>query len=196
MKRISFAWALVALFVFGTVSSSAATWKADKVHSQIAFEVSHLVISSTDGKFNDYDVTVIANKEDFSDAKIEVNIKTASVDTDNEKRDGHLRSDDFFAAEQHPDMKFVGKSMKSNGKNKYKLTGDLTIRGITKEVVLDVEYKGTTTAWGTTKAGFEITGEINRFDFGLKFDKTLETGGLVVGETVEIEIDLELDKQA
>jgi polyisoprenoid-binding protein YceI len=175
-------------------SANANTWTFDKAHTEVKFSVAHLVITDVTGRFKDFDGKVESAKPDFSDAKIELTAKTASVWTDNDKRDEHLRSDDFFNSAQFPVMKFVGKSMKPNGKNKYKLTGDLTIRNVTKSVTFDVVYRGTTSAWGTTKAGFKLSGKINRFDYGLKFDKAIETGELVVGKDVEIICDIELNK--
>ena len=120
----------------------------------------------------------------------------ASIDTDNEKRDEHLRSDDFFNAEKYPQLKFVSKSFKKVDENEYKMVGDLTMRDVTKEVELDVELNGTVVdPWGNTKAGFNLVGEINRFDYNLKWSKALETGGLVVGEDVEIIGKLQLMKK-
>jgi polyisoprenoid-binding protein YceI len=127
-------------------------------------------------------------------AKIDFTADINSINTDNEKRDNHLKSDDFFNAEKYPQMKFVGKSMQKVGNNKYKLTGDLTIRDITKTVTLDVIYNGIVKAWGATKAGFKLTGIINRFDYNLKWNTLLETGAAVVGKDVSINCDIQLIK--
>ena len=192
--------ALVFIFLccFGTSLMAQSTkWTQDASHSDVSFNVKHLVISSATGNFKDYSVTVLSDKEDFSDAKIDVTINTGSIDTDNENRDKHLRSDDFFNSEKYPAMTFKGRSLKKVGKNTYKLTGDLTIRNITKTVTLDVEFGGRIKdPWGNTKAGFRIEGVINRFDYGLKWDKALETGGLVVDKDVRIICNIELTKQA
>lgn len=192
-----FAALTAALFLAGGAAVQAGTWKVDKTHSTVGFAVSHLVISETTGEFSDYDVTVESSKDDFTDAKINVSIKVNSIDTDDEKRDGHLKSPDFFDAESHPEITFTGKQLKKVSKNKYTLTGDLTIRGKTKTVTLDVKYGGMVKdPWGNTRAGFKISGEIDRQYFGVSWNKTLDAGGVVVGDMVEIDIDLELIKQA
>lgn len=195
MKR-----ALSFLFLFivsaGILSAQSTKWIQDASHSTVGFTVKHMLVSSVRGNFKDYKITVLSDKEDFSDAKIEVVINTSSVNTENGDRDNHLRSDDFFNAEKYPTMVFKGKSMKKVGKNKYKLTGDLTIRDVTKTVTLDVEFGGKVKdPWGNTKTGFTISGDINRFNYGLKWSKAVEAGGLVVGENVHIACDVELAKQ-
>lgn len=187
---------LFVLFLLLSVPALAQTkWAFDKVHSKVEFSVSHLVISEVSGFFKSFDGTVEATKDDFSDAKIDFSVDINSIDTDNQNRDGHLKSDDFFNAEKFPKMIFKGKSLKKVGKNKYKLTGDLTIRDITKSITLDVVYNGTVKdPWGNTKAGFKVKGTVNRFDYGLKWNTLMETGGAVVGKDVEIKVDLELQK--
>lgn len=172
-------------------------WVLDKSHSQVGFSVTHLVITEVDGYFKDYDAKVVTKGDDFSTATIDFTINTNSIFTDSEGRDKHLRSDDFFNAEKFPQMTFKGKSLKKLGDNKYKLVGDLTIRDVTKQVELDVKYNGMVKdPWGNTKAGFKVTGEINRFDYNLKWDKAIETGSLVVGKEVELIIDLQLVKKS
>ncbi len=154
-----------------------------------------MVISEVTGQFKNYDGTVEATKEDFTDAKINFTIDVSSIDTDNEQRDNHLKSDDFFNAEKYPKITFISKSFKKVGNNKFKLTGDLTIRDITKQVDLDVIYNGTVKdPWGNIRAGFKVTGRVNRFDFGLKWNALLELGGAVVDKDVDIIIDVELIK--
>lgn len=171
-------------------------WVADPAHSKVGFSVSHMVITDVDGKFDTFDIVVYSDKPDFSDAKAQVSIDVNSINTGNEKRDAHLRSPDFFDAEKYPKITFVSKRIEKVGKNRYKLVGDLTMKGVTKEIELDVEYRGTVTdPWGNERAGFKVTGEVNRMDFGINWNKTLDRGGLVVGETVKIDIDLELIKQ-
>jgi len=184
------------LLVFISASIFAQTkWEIDKAHSKVGFSVTHLVISEVDGFFKDYSGSVTTDKNDFSSAKIDFTINTASIFTDDESRDKHLLSDDFFSAEKYPQITFKGKSMKKISDNKYKLIGDLTIRDVTKQVKLNVKYNGTIKdPWGNTKAGFKITGELNRFDYNLKWNAAIETGGLVVGKDVELVIDLELKK--
>lgn len=172
-------------------------WSVDKSHSKVGFSVSHLVITDVDGFFKDYDAKITTNGDDFSTANIEFTVNTASIFTDNENRDKHLRSDDFFNAEKFPKMTFKGKSMRKVSDNKYKLVGDLTIRDVTKQVELDVKYNGMVKdPWGNTKAGFKVTGEINRFDYNLRWNNTIETGALVVGREVELIIDLQLVKKS
>jgi len=172
-------------------------WAVDKAHSKIGFAVTHLLISEVEGYFKDFDLKVVTDREDFVDAKIEFTAKTASIFTDNEKRDEHLKSDDFFNSEKFPEMKFVSKSFKKVGKNKYKLTGDLTIRDVTKPITLDVVYNGTVKdPWGNTKAGFNVTGKLNRFDYGLKWNALTELGGAVVDKIVKLRINVQLKQQS
>ncbi|MCR4417220.1 MAG: YceI family protein [Ignavibacteria bacterium] len=178
-------------------SKNESVWVVDKAHSKIGFSVTHLLISEVEGHFKDFDLKVVSTKDDFVDAKIEFTAKTASIFTDNEKRDEHLKSDDFFNSEKYPEMKFVSKSFKKVGKNKYKLTGDLTIRDVTKPITLDVVYNGTVKdPWGNTKSGFNVTGQLNRFDYGLKWNALTELGGAVVDKIVKLRIHVELNKQS
>ena len=172
------------------------TWIADKAHSRVQFAVSHLVIAEVTGRFKDFDVTLEQTKEDFTDSKIKAVIKTASIDTDNEFRDKDLRSDNFLNAEKYPEMVFKSTSFEETGKDTYKINGDLTIRDITKSVVLDAKLRGTIKdPYGNTRGGFKATTSINRFEFGAKWNKTIEGGGLVAGETVEITLLMEFVKQ-
>ncbi|PID62962.1 MAG: hypothetical protein CR986_00605 [Ignavibacteriae bacterium] len=185
----------VALLLFATILSAQNEWKFDKSHSKVGFSVTHLVITDVEGQFKDFDGKIIAKGDSFEDAEIEFEAKVASIDTDNEDRDKHLKADDFFNAEKYPKLTFKSKSFKKVDDSEYKLIGDLTIKDVTKEVELNVEYRGTVKdPWGNTKAGFELEGEINRFDYNLKWSKTLETGGLVVSDKVEIFAKLELQK--
>ncbi len=192
MKKLN----IFLLGLFFTVSSITAqtTWSVDKSHSKIEFTVSHLVISSVTGVFKSYDLSLESDGLNFEGAKVEFNADVNSIFTDNEKRDDHLKSADFFDAANHPKMTFKSKSFTKVDDNEYKLVGDLTIRGITKEVTLDVDFKGTVEAFGGTRAGFVAETEINRFDYGLKWNNLIETGGAVVGKDVEIKIVLELIK--
>jgi len=192
MKKLLVA-AIILLF---TLTINAQTkWIIDKAHSKVQFTVTHLVISEVTGNFKSYDGNITATKDDFSDAKIDFTVDINSINTDNEQRDNHLKSDDFFNAEKFPKMTFKGKSFKKVGDNKFQLTGDLTIRDVTKEVTLDVVHNGTVKdPWGNTKAGFKITGSLNRFDYNLKWNALTELGGAVVGRTVNIVVDLQLQK--
>ncbi|MBI2420136.1 MAG: YceI family protein [Ignavibacteriales bacterium] len=195
MKSVRMFFVLLALVSGFSLAQS--NWKIDASHSNIIFTVQHLVISEVSGYFKEFEGTVTSKKDDdFSDAVINFTAKTKSINTDNDKRDEHLRSDDFFNTEKFPAMTFVSKSFKKVKGNKYKLVGDLTIRDITKEVKLDVVYSGTVKdPWGNTKSGFKLSGSINRIDFGLKWNALMEAGGTVVGKDVKITCNLELGKQ-
>ncbi|MGD8779758.1 MAG: YceI family protein [Ignavibacteria bacterium] len=186
------------LFLAFFVKTGAQTeWQFDKSHSTIGFSVTHMVITDVEGKFADYSGIVITNGDNFESAKINFTAKVGSIDTENTDRDNHLKGADFFNAEKYPELTFVGKSMKKVSDNKYKLTGDMTIKGVTKEIKLGVQFNGTVKGpWGNTRAGFKISGELNRFDFGLEWSELLETGGLVVGKEVTLDINVELIKKA
>jgi polyisoprenoid-binding protein YceI len=172
-----------------------AIWKIDQAHSEIKFKVKHLVVSTVTGQFNDFSATIESEKSNFSDAKISFEAAIDSIDTKNEQRDGHLKSADFFDAGNYPKLTFVSKSLKKKSDNTFEITGDMTIRGITKEIKIEAVYNGTVKGFGGTDvAGFEITGKLNRFDFGLKWNTLTEAGGIVVGEEIKIEIAVELQK--
>jgi len=192
-----FKFLAVLLFLVSSSLFAQTTWTVDKAHTKVGFSVTYLVITDVQGYFKDYDAQITTDGDDFSTANIELKVNTSSIFTDNDKRDNHLRSDDFFNAEKYPQMIFKGKTMKKVGDNKYKLVGDFTIRDVTKQVELDVKYNGTVKdPWGNTKTGFKVTGEIDRFDYKLKWDKSIETGSLVVGKEVELIIDLQLVKKS
>ncbi len=171
------------------------SYKIDVDHTDITFKVKHLMISNVTGIFKKFDATMEASKEDFSDAKINFEADIDSIDTKNEARDNHLKSDDFFNAEKFPKMKFVSTKVEKESDNEFKLTGDLTIRDITKPVTLDVEYNGTVTdPWGNIKSGFEVNGKISRQEFGLKWNAVTEAGGFVVADDVKIHLNVEMQK--
>jgi polyisoprenoid-binding protein YceI len=179
-----------------TIALGQPIWKPDKAHSSVKFTVSHMVISEVEGRFTDFDATVTAAKDDWSDMQIDAVVKTASLNTDNEFRDKHLRSDDFFNTEKFPEAKFHSTGVEVTGKDTYRITGDLTIRDVTREVVLDTRFKGTAKdPRGTTKAAFRATTTIDRFDWGMKWNKAIETGGLVAGNEVTLTLIFELAKQ-
>lgn len=195
MKK-SLSLSFVALFVSAALYAQPATWAIDASHSAIRFSVTHLVISETEGKFNKFDGTLKAAQPDFSDAVIEFSADVKSVDTGNEQRDTHLKGADFFDADKFPKLSFKSTSMKKVSDGKYKVSGELTMKGVTKAVELDVTHNGTVKdPWGSTKAGFKLAGEINRFDYGLTWSKATETGGLVVGDKVRLNLNVELGKQ-
>ena len=178
------------------VAQAPAKWVLDKAHSNVRFSVSHLVVSDVDGSFKSFDGNMTSAKPDFSDAVINFTVDVNSINTDNENRDKHLKSDDFFNAAKFPQIKFASKSFQSLGNNKYTLTGDLTIRDITKSVSFDVSYGGTVTsaAMGGTHAGFKAKTTINRFDYNLKWNAATEAGGAVVGKEVEITLNIDMKK--
>lgn len=160
---------LSAFFVLTAFSTLTDVWKHDPPHSQVGFTVKHLGIADVSGVFNDFNVTVNSSKPDFSDAVFEFSAKVASIDTRVEARNTHLKSVDFFDAEKFPTMNFKSTGIKKNGKNKYKLTGDLTLHGVTKQVTMDLVHAGTIENPMSKKptAGFQVTGVIKRYDFNL-----------------------------
>ena len=170
-------------------------WKIDTVHSEINFKVKHLLVSTVRGNFDKFDATIKTNNEDFSDAVIKFEADINSINTKNEQRDAHLKSADFFDAENHPKMTFDSTSVKKVSDFEMKVKGNLSLRGVTKEVTLDVIYNGTVSGFGdSTVAGFEVHGKINRFDFGLQWNALTEVGGVVVSNEVKIEILAEFNK--
>lgn len=190
-------FALMAVFIIlMTTANAQSIWKADLAHSRVDFTVTHLVISEVSGRFTDFDVALRQGKDDFSGSSVEATIKTASINTDNSQRDNHLRSDDFLNAEKFPLIKFQSTSFEKTGDNTYAIAGNLTIRDVTKPVVLTGKLNGTVkTPWGDERAGFTATTTINRFDYGVKWNKTLDTGGLIAGKDINITLRTELVKQ-
>lgn len=176
--------------------ASATSWKIDTTHSHVGFSVKHLVISNVKGNFGKFSGTIDVPGDDLTKAVVDVSIDVASIDTNEPKRDDHLRSPDFFDVAKWPAMTFKSKKVEKAGDGRLKITGDLTIRDQSREVVLDVE--GPTAAiqdpWGNTKVGAAASTTINRKDFGMTWNKALETGGLVVGDEVKISLELELNK--
>lgn len=168
------------------------TWKIDNTHSEVAFKIKHMMISTVTGHFEDFSATAQTDGDDFTNSQFEFSAKIGSINTKNEDRDNHLKSDDFFSAEKFPEMTFKSKSF--DGEN---LVGDLTIRDTTKEVSMDAELNGIAVdPYGQTKAGFEITGQINRKDFGLTWGAVTEAGNIVVSDKVKLVIDAQFVKQA
>ena len=168
------------------------TWTLDNTHSEIAFKVKHMMISTVTGHFEDFEATAKTDGDDFKGADFNFSAKTASINTKNKDRDTHLRSDDFFNSEKFPEMTFVSKSFDGE-----KLTGDLTIRDITKEVTLDAELNGVAVdPYGQTKAGFEMTRTINRKDFNLTWSAVTEAGSIVVSDKVKMVVDIQFTKEA
>jgi polyisoprenoid-binding protein YceI len=167
-------------------------WKVDNVHSSVKFTVSHLVISEVEGNFKTFTGTFTSIKPDFTDAAIDFSVDIASINTDNDMRDKHLKSADFFDADKFPKMTFKSTAFKLLSGNKYELTGKLTIHGIEKDVKFDVTYGGTAKdGYGNTKVGFKASTVIDRFDYSLKWNKLTEAGGATVGKDVTIDLRLE-----
>jgi polyisoprenoid-binding protein YceI len=192
MKKILIVFSVLFLQV---AAFSQTKWTLDRTHSNVRFTVPHLVISEVEGSFRKFDGTVSNNNPDFTDASINFTIDVASINTDNDRRDGHLKSDDFFNAEKYPQMTFQSTSIKKLKGNKYELTGNLTIRDVTKPVKFDVVYGGTAKdGRGITKSGFKATSIINRFDYGLKWNSLTEAGGVTVGQDITIDLKLEFEQ--
>ncbi len=172
-----------------------ALWKIDPTHSEVSFKVKHLVVSTVTGHFNQFDATIESATEDFSDAKVTFEADVNSISTKNEQRDGHLKSADFFDAAKHPKMSFASTSVKKISDYELQVTGNLTLRGVSREITLSVLYNGTVAGFnGTQVAGFEIRTKLNRFDFGLQWSALTEAGGMVVSNEVRIEIMAEFNK--
>lgn len=167
-------------------------WTLDKAHSSIGFTVAHNVVAEAEGQFKDFDIKVTSPSDDFNGADVEFVAKVASINTGNENRDNHLRSPDFFDAATYPEITFKGKIVKEG--NAYKLVGDFTMHGITKQKTFDVAYGGTINTGRVTKAGFKVTGTIDRFEHDVKYNRLIETGGLVVGQEVSVLCRVELNK--
>lgn len=167
-------------------------WALEPSHSEVTFKVRHMMISNVSGQFKKFDSTVTTEGNDFSTAKVGFSIDVNSISTNNEQRDGHLLSADFFDAANHAQLVFESTGMEATGSDTYKLHGNLTIRGTTKSITLDVEYGGTIKdPYGLTRAGFTINGKVNRKDYGLNWSALTEAGGLVVGDDVKIEVHAE-----
>lgn len=177
-----------------TAAPRFAKWTLDKGHSNVKFSVTHMVVSDVEGSFKLFDGSMEHTKPDYSDAKISFTVDVNSINTDNTNRDNHLKSDDFFNAATYPTMKFESTAFTPLGGNKYKLDGNLTIRDVTKPVSFDVTYGGSIATQRGAKTGFKAKTTINRFDYNLKWDRATETGGLVVGKEVGIQVNVELNE--
>jgi len=172
-------------------------WLSDVTHSELGFKIRHLMISNVTGSFRDFQVAVDAPGDDFSKAQVKLTARMDSVSTNNEQRDAHLRNSDFFEVEKHPELEFVSTGIERKSDDTFDLRGNLTLKGITRPVQLHVEHNGTTKdPWGNERAGFFVTGKIERSQWGINFNSVLETGGIALGEEVKIQSELELVKQA
>ena len=186
---------VTAVLLFAT-GISAAEWGIDKAHSSIGFSVRHMVVSKTRGEFKDFTGKVQFDKDNLAKGTAQFTIQAASINTDEPERDKHLKSSDFLDVEQFPTITFVSKKVIPGKGNDFSLVGDLTIKGITKEVTFDCEFSGIVDdPWGNTRAGFSAETTINRKDFNVKWSKKLDNGGLVVGNDVDISLEIELIKK-
>ena len=178
-----------------TTTIPAGTWTLDTAHSSVGFTVRHMMVSKVRGRFGDFSADIVT-AENPLESTLAATVQMASIDTGDEGRDGHLRTNDFFDIEEHPTMTFTSTSITGSGTD-YEVTGDLTIKGVTKQVTFDLEYGGIgKDPWGNTRAGFTLTGTINRKDFNMAYNAVLETGGIMVGEKVSVELDIEATLQA
>jgi polyisoprenoid-binding protein YceI len=175
-----------------TTTTPTTSWTIDPAHTAVEFAVKHMMITTVKGRFAAVQGTVEIDETDVTGSQVDVTIETASIDTREEKRDAHLRSADFFDVERFPQIRFVSREVEEGAKG-LRLIGDLTIRGITREIVLDVEDSGRgTDPWGGERAAFTATGKLNRLDYGLKWNQALETGGVLVANDVRITLDVQL----
>lgn len=191
MKNFLFGLALTLVSQIG----SAVPYEIDRSHSEVGFSVKHLVVSTVKGSFKDFSGEIDFDPKSIDKSKFTAKIKAASVFTNEEKRDEHLRGEDFFFTQKHPDISFKSTKVEGNKPEGFKVHGDLTMRGVTKPVILDVTYNGEVKdPWGNIKAGFTAVTKINRKDFGIVWNKVLDAGGLTVSEEVTIQLEIEAKK--
>jgi len=172
-------------------------WVLDPIHSELSFKIKHLMITNVSGSFKNFNAEVEIEGEDFTTGEFNLTADVASITTNNEQRDAHLRNSDFFEVDKYPRMKFKSTRIHKVDGNTFSVSGDLTLRGITKPVILNVEYSGLTKdPWGNERVGFTVTGKINRSDWGVNFNGVLETGGVMLGEEVKINSEIQMVKQA
>ena len=178
-----------------TAINSKTMWNLDVTHSEIGFKVKHMMITNVSGTFGKFDLQTETNGDDFSTAKLTMTIDSGSVTTGNDQRDGHLKSGDFFDCENHPQITFVSDRVKKLDDDNFELYGNFTIKGISKPAMLEVELGGFgKDPWGNEKAGFSIQGKINRTDWNLNWNATLESGGILVSEIVRLHAEIQLVK--
>lgn len=180
-----------------TASQTAtSTWTIDPTHSSVEFAVKHLVVATVKGRFRDLEGTIHLDEEEPENSSVSATIDVASIDTDVADRDAHLRSDDFLNAEKHPKITFESTRLERLDDTNYRVHGDLTIRDVTKEVALDTEFEGEVNdPWGNRRAAFAATTQINRKEFGVKWNQLIETGGAVAGDTVKITLNIQAVRQ-
>ena len=192
MKRLSLSLFLV-LILSLPVFVNATEWTFDMAHTNIGFSITHLVVSDVTGRFKEFDGSFTSESDDFSGSEVNIVIKTASVFTDHEKRDGHLRSSDFFDAEKNPEITFKSTDFKKVADKKYKISGKLLMNGVTQDVIFDATLTGIIKDFrDATRAGFKAWTTIDRYDYNLTYNKALETGGFLISREVEININVEL----
>lgn len=171
-------------------------WSLDPVHSELGFKIKHLMITNVSGNFTSFNVSATTPTGDFGDANIKAEVEVSSINTNNAQRDEHLRNADFFEVEKFPAISFQSTSIQKVDEETYHITGDLTIKETTRPVKITAEYSGITKdPWGNTKAGFSISGKINRKDFGVNYNAALETGGVMLGEELKINGEIQLVKE-
>ncbi len=174
-----------------------ATYSIDAAHSEITFKIRHLMITNVNGRFTKFEGKMISDSDDFADAEIDFEADIDSINTNNEQRDGHLRTGDFFDAAQYPKLTFKSTSLQKEGGDIYKLNGDLTLHGVTKPITLSAEYGGASNdLYGNARIGFTLTGSLQRKDYGLEWNAALETGGVALSDEVKLMLDIQLIKQA
>ncbi len=172
-------------------------WVVDPTHSELGFKIKHLMISSVSGSLKSFQAEVETQGEDFTTAQISLSGDMASISTNNDQRDAHLRNSDFFEVEKFPELNFTSTKLEKTGNDTFALFGDLTLKGVTRPVKLNLEFNGVTkNPWGGERAGFVVTGKINRSEWGVNFNGVLETGGVVLSEEVKINSEIQLVKQA
>jgi polyisoprenoid-binding protein YceI len=178
------------------ISPETKTWQLDASHSSVEFSVKHLMIASVKGSFGKLEASIAGTDKDVSGANVTVKIDVSSIDTGNDQRDAHLRSGDFFDVEKFPAITFAGKRVVGDVSGEFKLVGDLTIRGVTKEITLDATFEGRAKdPWGNARLGYTATGKIRRTDFGLNWNQALEAGGVLVSEDVKIAVEAQFVRQ-
>jgi len=179
-----------------TTRQNTQTWAIDTAHAEIGFAVKHLMIATVRGRFGAVTGTVTVDEANPSDSVVDVTIDVASIDTRQEMRDNHLRSPDFFDVANYPTMRFVSKRVEGDVRGKFRVVGDLTIRGVTKEIIVHATNEGSNKdPWGNDRIGISASGTLNRGDFNLTWNQALETGGVMVGDEVKLSIDVELVHQ-
>ena len=172
-------------------------WTLDPTHSELGFKIKHLMITNVSGTFQKFQVDVETQEEDFSSARIDAVVEMESINTNNAQRDEHLRNSDFFEVEKNPQLLFTSTKIEKVSGNDFRLYGNLTLKGVTKPIQLNVEHSGIMKdPWGGQRAGFIVTGKINRSDWGVNFNGVMDSGGLVLGEDVKINAEIQLVKQA